>query len=169
MTQASGSARWAELIQTLNELNKTYHDVCELGRKKHKALIVIDLKSIEAMNGEEARLTQVIRKLEETRQKQLIRLAVENRAITKDTKMSDLAKAAPTPQIRTLLEKLHQALDAATKEAAELHENNRLLIEGALSAVTYHLNRLGGLHVENAYGSKGQEVVTHAGKLEFDA
>lgn len=169
MTQASGSARWAELIQTLNELNKTYHDVCELGRKKHKALIVIDLKSIEAMNGEEARLTQVIQKLEETRQKQLIRLAVENRAITKDTKMSDLAKAAPTPQIRTLLEKLHQALDAATKEAAELHENNRLLIEGALSAVTYHLNRLGGLHVENAYGSKGQEVVTHAGKLEFDA
>ena len=169
MTQASGSAQWAELIQTLNELNKTYHDVCELGRKKHKALIVIDLKSIEAMNGEEARLTQAIRELEETRQKQLIRLAVENRAITKDTKRSGLAKAAPTPQIRTLLEKLHQALDAATKEAAELHENNRLLIEGALSAVTYHLNRLGGLHVENAYGSKGQEVVTHAGKLEFDA
>ena len=49
MTQASGNARWAELVQTLNELNKTYHDVCELGRKKHKALIVIDLKSIEAM------------------------------------------------------------------------------------------------------------------------
>ena len=60
MTQASGNARWAELVQTLNELNKTYHDVCELGRKKHKALIVIDLKSIEAMNSEEARLTQAI-------------------------------------------------------------------------------------------------------------
>ena len=51
-----------------------------------------------------------------------------------------------------------ELLDAATKEAAELHENNRLLIEGALSAVTYHLNRLGGLHVENAYGKVGNDI-----------
>ncbi|WP_294157493.1 flagellar protein FlgN [uncultured Selenomonas sp.] len=168
MTQA-GLSSWTELVQTLNELNKTYRDVCELSRKKHKALIVIDLKSIEAMNGEEAQLTQKIRKLEETRQKLLIRLAVENRAIKKDTNMADLAEKAPTRELRMLLEKLHQALDASTKKAVELRDNNRVLIEGALSAVTYHLNRLGGLHVENAYGKGGQEVVSHASKLEFDA
>lgn len=169
MTQHVGNAAWTQLVQTLDELTKTYGALNELSRKKHQALIIIDLKSVEAMNAEEAKLTQSIQKLEETRQKTLIHLAVENRTITKDTRMTELVKAAPTPELRTLLEKLHRALDAATKEAIELRENNRLLIEGALSAVTYHLNRLGGTHVENAYGSAGQEVVSHAKRFEFDA
>ena len=55
---------WQELIGTLNELNKTYRALIELSEKKHQALIVIDLKSIEAMNGEEAKLAQRIRALE---------------------------------------------------------------------------------------------------------
>jgi len=68
-----------------------------------------------------------------------------------------------------LLQKLHEALTASTTKAQELRENNRVLIEGALSAVTYHLNRIGGTHVENAYGSSGQEVVTHARNFEYKA
>lgn len=173
MKQASGNlgaatlSAWKALAGTLNELNKTYQALNALSRKKHQALIIIDLKSIEAMNGEEARLTQEIRKLEETRQKTLIRLAVENRAITKETNMTQLIEAAPTQEIRKVLRTLHQALDASTKEAAELRDNNRVLIEGALSAVSYHLNRLGGAQVENAYGSTGQEVVTHESRFEF--
>ena len=67
---------WQELIETLNELNKTYCALIALSEKKHKALIVIDLKSIEAVNGEEAKLTQRIRALETKRQKALIDLAV---------------------------------------------------------------------------------------------
>lgn len=160
---------WQELIETLNELNQAYRALIALSEKKHKALIVIDLKSIEAMNGEEATLTQRIRTLETKRQKALIDLAVENRAITKDTKMKELARFAPTPNHRLLLEKLHAALDASTKRAKELAENNRVLIEGALSAVTYHLNRLGGTRVESTYGSGGQEVVSHGRNFEYDA
>ena len=165
----SQTNEWKNLIETLNEINKAYQALIELSRKKHKALIVIDLKSIEAMNGEEARLTQKIRQLEETRQKVLIRLAVENRAIKKETKMEDLVRFAPTPQLKLLLGKLHAALTASAKTAKEMRDNNRVLIEGALSAVTYHLNRLGGTHVENTYGSAGQEVVTHARNFEFNA
>jgi len=121
------------------------------------------------MNGEEAKLTQRIRALETKRQKALIDLAVENRAITKDTKMKDLARFAPTPNHRLLIEKLHAALDTSTKRAQELAENNRVLIEGALSAVTYHLNRIGGTKVEPTYGSGGQEVLSHGRNFEYDA
>ena len=72
---------WQELIETLNELNKTYRALIALSEKKHKALIVIDLKSIEAMNGEEAKLTQRIRALETKRQRQdLPRLACHGSA-----------------------------------------------------------------------------------------
>ena len=121
------------------------------------------------MNDTEAKLTQDIRQLEERRQKALIHLAVENRAIKKDTRMKELVRYAPTPQLRVLLMKLHDALGASTAKAQELRENNRVLIEGALSAVTYHLNRIGGTHVENTYGSSGQEVVTHARNFEYNA
>ena len=41
---------WQELIETLNELNKTYRALIALSEKKHKALIVIDLKSIDNNN-----------------------------------------------------------------------------------------------------------------------
>ena len=159
---------WQELIETLNELNKTYCALIALSEKKHKALIVIDLKSIEAVNGEEAKLTQRIRALETKRQKALIDLAVENRAITKDTKMKDLARFAPTPNHRLLIEKLHAALDTSTKRAQELAENNRVLIEGALSAVTYHLNRIGGTTVQPSYGRAGETGVQQRRRLNFE-
>ncbi|MDD6698546.1 MAG: flagellar protein FlgN [Veillonellaceae bacterium] len=168
--QAAGiGTGWKELLQVLNGLNKSYEALIELSQKKHKALVFIDIKSIEAMNDTEAKLTQDIRQLEERRQKALIHLAVENRAIKKDTRMAELARYAPTPQIRVLLQKLHEALTVSTTKAQELRENNRVLIEGALSAVTYHLNRIGGTHVENTYGSSGQEVVTHARNFEYNA
>ena len=115
------------------------------------------------------KIVQRIRALETKRQKALIDLAVENRAITKDTKMKDLARFAPTPNHRLLIEKLHAALDTSTKRAQELAENNRVLIEGALSAVTYHLNRIGGTKVEPTYGSGGQEVLSHGRNFEYDA
>ncbi|MDY6268557.1 MAG: flagellar protein FlgN [Selenomonadaceae bacterium] len=163
------STGWKELIQILNEINKGYQALIELSQKKHKALVFIDLKTIEKLNEEETKLTQTIQQLEQQRQKALIHLAVENRDIKKDTRMKELVRYAPTPQLRVLLMKLHDALGASTAKAQELRENNRVLIEGALSAVTYHLNRLGGVHVENTYGSAGQEVVTHARNFEFDA
>ena len=168
--QAAGIGKgWKELLQVLNGLNKSYEALIELSQKKHKALVFIDIKSIEAMNDTEAKLTQDIRQLEERRQKVLIHLAVENRDIKKDTRMAELVRYAPTPQIHALLAQLHKTLTASTTKAQELRDNNRVLIEGALSAVTYHLNRLGGTHVENAYGSTGQEVVTHARNFEFKA
>ena len=168
--QAAGiGTGWKELLQVLNGLNKSYEALIELSQKKHKALVFIDLKSLEAMNETEAKLTQDIRQLEERRQKVLIHLAVENRDIKKDTRMAELVRYAPTPQIHALLAQLHKTLTASTTKAQELRDNNRVLIEGALSAVTYHLNRLGGTHVENAYGSTGQEVVTHARNFEFKA
>ena len=91
--QAAGiGTGWKELLQVLNGLNKSYEALIELSQKKHKALVFIDIKSIEAMNDTEAKLTQDIRQLEERRQKALIHLAVENRAIKKDTRMAELAR-----------------------------------------------------------------------------
>ena len=70
-------------------------------------------------------------------------------------------------QLRELLEAAD--CNIIDLRAQELAENNRVLIEGALSAVTYHLNRLGGTKVEPAYGSGGQEVVSHGRNFEYDA
>lgn len=160
---------WQKFIETLNALNKCYRALIELSEKKHKALVVIDLKTVEKLNDEEAKLTHEIESLERERQKALIDLAVENRSIKKDTKIEELARLAPTPQHKLLLEKLYQALTESTGRARELADNNRLLIEGALHAVNYHLNRLSGTKVEPTYGNGGQEVVTHGRNFEFDA
>ncbi len=148
---------WKELIEQLYELEKTYRALIALSERKHQALVVLDMKALEQMNAEEAKLAQQIRKLEQARQKALIDLSVEYRGITKETRMKELIRLAPGPQHRQILSKLYQALDASTKRAAELRDQNRFLTESALRAVKYHLNRLGGAKTDGAYGAGGAE------------
>jgi hypothetical protein len=76
---------------------------------------------------------------------------------------------APTPQLQQILVQLHTSLSQNTAEAKELSEGNSLLIRGAMQAVAYHLNRLGGATVEPTYGQGGGEVVSHRKNYEFDA
>lgn len=160
---------WQEIAAILNDLNKVYLQLIELGTRKKKALVTIDMKTLEELVKEEDALTKKIRELEQKRQKVLIHMAVENRSIKQDTKMEDLVRMAPTPQLQQILGQLHSSLSKHTAEAKELSEGNSLLIRGAMQAVAFHLNRIGGATVEPTYGQSGGEVVSHRKNYEFDA
>ena len=67
---------WQDLAATLNELNKIYLQLIELGKKKRGALVSIDMKTLESLLKDEDALTKKIRDLEQQRQKALIHLAV---------------------------------------------------------------------------------------------
>ena len=151
---------WQDLASALNELNKIYVQLIALAKKKHQALIMIDMATLENLLKEEEPLTKRIGELEQKRQKALIHLAVENRTIKKDTPMTKVIESAPTPQLRQILSQLYKALDQSTHEAQELSDNNAVLIKA---------NRIGGAQVEPAYGSRGDEVVSHRKNFEFDA
>lgn len=160
---------WQDLASALNELNKIYVQLIVLAKKKHQALIMIDMATLENLLKEEEPLTKRIGELEQKRQKALIHLAVENWTIKKDTPMTKVIESAPTPQLRQILSQLYKALDQSTHEAKELSDNNAVLIKAAMKAAAYHLNRIGGAQVEPAYGSRGGEVVSHRKNFEFDA
>ena len=51
----------------------------------------------------------------------------------------------------------------------EAGSNNQILINGALNAVNYRLNQLGGSAVEPVYGGRGQERVSHSKNFDFKA
>lgn len=160
---------WQDLASALNELNKVYVTLIALAKKKHQALIMIDMAALEALLKEEEPLTKRISELEQKRQKALIHLAVENRTIKKDTPMAKVIELAPNPQLKQLLDQLYKALGQSTREVKKLSDNNAVLIKAAMRAAAYHLNRIGGAQVEPAYGSHGSEVVSHRKNFEFNA
>lgn len=151
---------WQGLIDILNELNKTYGMAREIAEKKHGALVCVDMDMLSKLVDRERELTPRIQELESRRKEVLLRLSQAIPKADPEMKVSELIRFAPTKPYAVVLEKLFKALEANVKKVQELGENNEILAEAALQAVTFHLNRLGGAAVEPAYGGKGQEVVT---------
>ena len=159
---------WQDFANTLNELNKTYKTLIELGKKKHQALVLVDMKTVEALLPQEEKLTATIAQLEKNRQNVLLKLAVTSEKLGPESKMTDILKLAPAGKTQELLQKLYTMLQATVQEARELSENNAVLIRAAMNAAAYHLNRIGGATVEPAYG-KGGEVVSHRKNFDYNA
>lgn len=159
---------WQEFAGTLNELNKTYQELIALGNKKRAALVTLDMKGLEALLEPEQKLTARVQTLEEKRQKALIHLAVTNREVNRESKLDVLLPLAPA-QLQPVLRQLNATLSKNVAAAKELSDGNQLLITSAMNAVSYHLNRIGGVRVEGSYGSAGGEVVTHRQNFEFNA
>ena len=158
---------WQDFANTLNELNKTYKTLIELGKKKHQALVLVDMKTVEALLPQEE-LTATIAQLEKNRQNVLLKLAATSEKLGPESKMTDILKLAPAGKMQELLQKLYTMLQVTVQEARELSENNAVLIRAAMSAAAYHLNRIGGATVEPAYG-KGGEVVSHRKNFDYNA
>lgn len=159
---------WQELASVLNALNKAYEALVRLGEKKQNALAALDMKGLEAILGEEKKLTASVESLEARRKKALLQLAATQDKLTPEASMKDVIRLAPNSLSR-VLSQLHAALTKHTERAKELSDNNRFLAEGALGAVTYHLNRLSGAAATGSYGSSGGETVDHARGFEFKA
>lgn len=60
---------WQDLASALNELNKIYVQLIALAKKKHQALIMIDMATLENLLKEEEPLTKRIGELEQKKTK----------------------------------------------------------------------------------------------------
>lgn len=159
---------WQDFANTLNELNKAYKALIELGKKKRNALVMVDMKTVENLLPQEEKLTAEIARLEKNRQNILLKMAATNEKLGPESKMEDILSLAPAGKMREVLQKLYVMLQATVKEAQELSEGNSLLIRAAMEAAAFHLNRIGGATVEPAYG-RGGEVVTHRKNFDYNA
>ena len=65
---------WQEFANNLNELNKAYKALIELGKKKRSALVLVDMKTVESLLKTEEELTDSVARLEKTRQSLLMKL-----------------------------------------------------------------------------------------------
>ena len=159
---------WQDFANVLNDLNKDYKALIELGKKKRNALVMVDMKTVENLLPTEEKLTADIARLEKKRQSILLKLASTSEKLGPESKMDDILQLAPAGKLREIMQRLYAMLQATVQEAQELSEGNALLIRAAMEAAAFHLNRIGGATVEPAYG-RGGEVVTHRKNFDYNA
>lgn len=160
---------WQNLLDVFGKLNVAYDKATELGERKHKALVTIDMDDLAKILDEEQLLTAKIQKLERQRGELLTNLSKAEPAIKVESKMEDLFNLAPSRAVEERLKNLHKNLTKKVEKTIMLRDNNQILAQSALNAVKYHLNKIGGATVEPTYGSGGNDIVTHQKKFDFKA
>lgn len=160
---------WLELKDVFQGLASAYEKAAELGRRKHSALVGIDMKSLEKVLNEEQLIIAKIQRLENARGDILKEMAKSDPSITSETKMADFIELAPDRQLKAKLKILHKELSRQVEETVRLRDDNQILAQGALDAVKYHLNRLSSATIEPSYSNKGGNVVTHKKNFDFKA
>ena len=160
---------WQNLLDVFGKLNVAYDKATELGERKHKALVTIDMDDLAKILDEEQLLTAKIQKLERQRGELLTNLSKVEPAIKVESKMEDLFNLAPSRAVEERLKSLHKNLTKKVEKTIMLRDNNQILAQSALNAVKYHLNKIGGATVEPTYGSGGNDIVTHQKKFDFKA
>lgn len=160
---------WQDLLDVFAQLNQAYKKILQLAAKKHQFLVTIQMEGLETLLKQEQKLVAHVQALEKQRQALLGRMAAMDKRIQSHTQMGELCALAPRREIREALERAHAELDRCVSEVKAKNEINEILIMGALDAVNANLNRLGGARVEPAYGSGGQNIVTHRKNFEFRA
>ena len=160
---------WQKLADVLKEITGYYQKLLQLGQKKRRILVQVDLKSLEQLLKEETRLIEAIHQAEKKRQDILVQLSRQESHIRPDTKLAELCQYSPSPAMTAVLMRLHQELDQLIADVKQAGSDNHLLVSSALSAVHYQLNRLGNASVEPAYGSGGKEMISHQKNFDFHA
>ncbi len=160
---------WKELVDVLGGIYLVYQDMLNLGGRKKTALIGVDMKTLEKLLEEEKTLAHRVQELEKKRGEILQKLMEENRDIRPDSKLVDMYVFAPSRPIENRLKELHKKLDDCIQKVQKLNSDNMVLTQGALQAVSFHLNRLGGASVDPTYGNTGKDMVSHEKKFDFKA
>lgn len=160
---------WREMKEVMSALSSCYAELVRVSEAKHKALAAMDLKAIERVVKEEERFAAEIERLE-TRRKEVLRsLAEKDAGIEATTKQRELLARCPDRRIAGELAALHEELDRRMREVRLTGENNTLLAESALAAVTANLNRIGAATAGTSYGAGGEESVTRERRFDFKA
>ena len=132
---------WPQLIDLLQRLEKAYALLYKSAQEKKGALIMLELQKVQQLNEQEEKLTATVRQLEQERQKLILQMI-----------------------------KSDETLGQQVQKVQELTADNKVLIEAALKAVHYHLNRIGGAAAGPSYGSNGREPgVQRRQALNFEA
>ena len=160
---------WQELTDILGKISEYYKRLLALGQKKRSVLVMVDMKGLDQLLKAENEILARIQAAEQQRQEILKRLAAADSRIQENTKMTELYMFCPFADITARLKFLYESLNQLVAQVQELNDNNSILISGALSAVNYRLNQIGGSAVEPAYGGQGQEVVSHNKNFDFKA
>lgn len=160
---------WHELADVLDKINTLYGHLLDCSSRKHKALVSVDFKTLEKVLEEEQRLTKAIEVLEGQRKQVFKERAASRGDIDENTRMEQLFGLVQDGAMKDRLKNLHTALNTVIRKVQDSEAANRILVNGALSAVNFKLNQLGGSRVEPAYGGKGQEVVSHDRTFDFKA
>lgn len=160
---------WQKLASNMAYIIKQYQQLLKLNEEKRSALVRVDMKALEGVVNREQEVIQAVNKAEHTRQDILRSMAGADSNISASMKMTDLLRRCADPVKRDQLSKLHKVLDKLVKDVQELSDNNAIITQAALNAVNFKLNQLGGTAVEQGYGSRGQEQVSHQKNFDFQA
>lgn len=160
---------WQKLASNMAYIIKQYQQLLALSEDKRRALVNVDMKGLEEVVKKEQDILTAINTAEHTRQDILMDLAKYNMNISTKMKMLELLRQCDDPVQREQLRKLHAMLDKLVKDVQEASDNNAIITRAALDAVNFRLNQLGGMAVEQGYGSRGQEQVSHQKNFEFQA
>lgn len=159
---------WQEFVKVLGKLAEVYERLAALAQEKQAALAAVNMERLEQLLGDEKGLLDEIEHLEFGRQQILVQLAREVPALREAATMEAVGQYSPD-DLRPWILRLHRRLDDAVSKVKAAGKTNEFLIQSALSAVRYHLNRLGNSVVEPNYGGKGQEVVSQHKNFDFQA
>jgi len=158
---------WQELLTILRKLGNDYSVVAALGKEKHKALVGVDMKTLDRLVKREADLAASIKKTESARQELCFKIIKAYPSITPEMKMQEAYQMAGS--LAGELKSAHEALSALVEKVKAQAEINNILAMGALGAVNQRLGQLGGVSVDPVYGRGGREQVSHRQNFEFDA
>lgn len=160
---------WHEMKEIMCALSLCYEELSTLSKEKHKALAAMHLKEIERIVKEEEKFAVRIEQLEERRKAALRSLAEQETGIEPTMKLRELCAICPDRRLVQELLALHEELDRRMREVRMVGENNTLLAESALAAVTANLNRIGSATAGTSYGASGKERVTRERRFDFKA
>lgn len=162
---------WQQMIVLLEDITKKYDVLLKLAAKKHAALVGVDFQQVDLIRRAEEKTIGEIDRLEKRRLEILVSLAEQegNGEISPEINRRDLYRLAPDEVKKPLLAAGNRLSDKVESVRAA-SDGNTLLMQGALQAVTYKLNRLSKTSVDQSYGPGGSENTTaHRKSLDFEA
>jgi flagellar biosynthesis/type III secretory pathway chaperone len=160
---------WPQLIDLLQRLEKAYALLYKSAQEKKGALIMLELQKVQQLNEREEKLTATVRQLEQERQKLILQMIKSDETLRADMDLREMLARCPG-NWRSSLASRYETLGQQVQKVQELTADNKVLIEAALKAVHYHLNRIGGAAAGPSYGSNGREPgVQGRQALNFEA
>ena len=156
------------MARILAELITGYQKLKQLNEEKRGVLVLVKMQELERLVRQEEEVVSAIHRTEKKRQELLGRMAKSGIRVSPDMQMDSVWSQCPERQQRETLYKLHRMLGRLVDEVQEAVANNGILVASALDAVNFRLNQLGGSMVEPAYGSRGQEQVSHIKNFDLE-